>query len=91
MTALVRRSSFFYWAVAVAFIAPAMKYVDLPSLVGGDPRAPRNRWQRVFAVFRLRTARTARGAVPTNTPRINIFHCRIYRLVGDGGVVMSKS
>ena len=74
-------------------IAPAMKYVDLPSLVGGDsrapslvggdPRAPRNRWQRVFAVFRLRTAR---GAVPTNTPRINIFHCRIYSwLVGMSG------
>ena len=36
-----------------------------------------NRWQRVFAVFRLRTAR---GAVPTNTPRINIFPGRIYNL-----------
>lgn len=72
--ALISRHSFL--KLRKETIAPAMKYVDLPSLVGGDPRAPRNRWQRVFAVFRLRTAR---GAVPTNTPRINIFHCRIYR------------
>ena len=53
-----------------------MKYVDLPSLVGGAPRAPRNRFTPHFAVFRFRAAR---GAAPTNTPRINIFPRRIYR------------
>ena len=58
-----------------AIIAPAMKYVDLPSLVGGAPRAPRNRFTPHFAVFRFRAAR---GAAPTNTPRINIFPRRIY-------------
>ena len=52
-----------------------MKYVDLPSLVGGAPRAPRNRFTPHFAVFRFRAAR---GAAPTNTPRINIFPRRIY-------------
>ena len=59
----------------VSLIAPAMKYVDLPSLVGGAPRAPRNRFTPHFAVFRFRAAR---GAAPTNTPRINIFPRRIY-------------
>ena len=54
---------------------PSMKYVDLPSLVGGAPRAPRNRFTPHFAVFRFRAAR---GAAPTNTPRINIFPRRIY-------------
>ena len=39
---LPRRSGDRADAVRV-IIAPAMKYVDLPSLVGGDPRAPRNR------------------------------------------------
>ena len=53
-----------------------MKYVDLPSLVGGAPRAPRNRFTPHFAVFRFRAAR---GAAPTNTPRINIFPRRIYK------------
>ena len=61
-----------------AIIAPAMKYVDLPSLVGGAPRAPRNRFTPHFAVFRFRAAR---GAAPTNTPRINIFPRRIYKKV----------
>ena len=55
-----------------------MKFVDLPSLVGGAPRAPRNRFTPHFAVFRFRAAR---GAAPTNTPRINIFPRRIYKRV----------
>ena len=63
------------WKALNALIAPAMKYVDLPSLVGGAPRAPRNRFTPHFAVFRFRAAR---GAAPTNTPRINIFPRRIY-------------
>ena len=66
----------FFAFLHTATIAPTMKYVDLPSLAGGDPRAPRN---RLVACFRRVSIADRAGAAPTNTPSINIFHCRIYK------------
>ena len=57
-------------------IAPAMKYVDSLSRVGGDLRAPRNRFT---AYFRCVLIADRPGCDPCRHAPLNIFHCRIYR------------
>ena len=58
-------------------IAPAMKYVDSLSRVGGDLRAPRNRFT---AYFRCVLIADRPGCDPCRHAPLNIFHCRIYKV-----------
>ena len=59
-------------------IAPAMKYVDSLSRVGGDLRAPRNRFT---AYFRCVLIADRPGCDPCRHAPLNIFHCRIYNII----------